>query len=125
VDRGVEERSICLALIAWKMTQQRIQGYNKTWKRRNSCSALDGPFLLLLLCCLLLIGTAWAALPAGFEDEGVERIRGVVDIAFAGNIMLAVTKPGILYTLNLNNPDADSQEALNLSDRVCDNGERG
>lgn len=84
--------------------------------------------LLLLLSILTMraLYHAPVALPAGFEDEGVTRIPDAVDIAFAGNIMLAVTKAGILYSFDLDNPGTESpQQALDLRDSVCDNGERG
>ena len=79
---------------------------------------------------LLLAGVGvGAVLPAGFEDEGVSRIPDVVDLAFApagsNTMMLAVTKAGILYSFDLTDSQAENREALDLRDRVCDNGERG
>jgi len=83
------------------------------------------PFLLLLVLLLSLSSFQVRALPAGFEDEGVVAMNAVVDIAFAGNMILAVTKPGLLYTFDLDDPNADKEVALDLSGRICDNGERG
>ena len=68
---------------------------------------------------------AAGALPAGFEDEGVVRIHNAVDIAFVGSMMLAVTKSGMLYSFDLADPNADIKKALDLTGRICDNGERG
>jgi len=83
-------------------------------------------WLLLSILTMRALYHAPAALPAGFEDEGVSRIPDAVDIAFAGNIMLAVTKAGILYSFDLDNPSTESpREAFDLRDHVCDNGERG
>ena len=85
------------------------------------------PFLVLLVLLLSSLSSNHQvrALPAGFEDEGVVAMNAVVDIAFAGNMILAVTKRGLLYTYDLDDPNADKEEALDLSGRICDNGERG
>ena len=64
-------------------------------------------------------------LPAGFEDEDVVQINQVVDMAFAGNIMLAVTKDGKLYSYDLEDANGESKLAADLTARVCSNGERG
>ena len=82
-------------------------------------------FLLLLLVGQFLSPYSTQALPAGFVDEGVARISGVVDIAFAGTDLLSVTKPGQLYRLDLLNEGSGSQLVIDLTDRICDNGERG
>jgi len=83
-------------------------------------------WLLLSILMMRALYHAPAALPAGFEDEGVTRIPDTVDIAFAGNVMLAVTKAGILYSFDLDDPSTESpRKALDLRDHVCDNGERG
>lgn len=66
-----------------------------------------------------------AALPSGFEDEGVVSMNGVVDVAFVGTMMLGVTKPGVVYVYDLADPDAKIQLAVDLTTRICDNGERG
>lgn len=66
-----------------------------------------------------------SGLPAGFEDENVVQMNEVVDMAFAGNIMLAVTKDGKLYSFDLADADAESKLAADLTDRICSNGERG
>jgi len=111
-------------------------------KRTRSCCSLDGPLLLrrvawsssVSAACfftfILSIISHYAlvvvnALPPGFEDENVVHIDQVVDMAFAGNVMLAVAKPGVLYTFDLEDPNADRQVAADLSERVCSNGERG
>lgn len=66
-----------------------------------------------------------SGLPAGFEDENVVQMNQVVDMAFAGNIMLAVTKDGKLYSYDLADTDGESKLAADLTDRICSNGERG
>jgi len=84
--------------------------------------------IVVMVLLLLLAGVVRAVLPAGFEDEGVSRIPDVVDLAFAPpNRMLAVTKAGVLFVSNLEDDSSteNPQEALDLRDRVCDNGERG
>jgi len=74
---------------------------------------------------MLMVFSSTSALPAGFEDENVVAINGVVDMAFADNMLLAVTKTGTVYTFDLADPNADRQMAADLEDRVCTNGERG
>jgi len=82
--------------------------------------------LLLVLLVSCTLHQAAAVLPAGFEDEGVVRLTANVDIAFAGNMMLAVTKIGELHRFDLEDPDAtETTLMLDISARVCDNGERG
>lgn len=67
-----------------------------------------------------------ALLPAGFVDEDVVRISGVVDMAFVGTQMLAVTKEGTVHRFDVGDPTAvDGVEILNIRDRICLNGERG
>lgn len=70
-----------------------------------------------------------AVLPAGFEDEGVVRIPGAVDITFLTNnddvSMLTVTKEGLVYTYDLTTNNAKGVVALDLTKRICSNGERG
>jgi len=81
--------------------------------------------MLQFLLVLLVSRHTVSALPPGFEDESVVHIDQVVDMAFAGNVMLAVAKPGLLYTFDLENPNADKKTAADIRDRVCTNGERG
>ena len=84
--------------------------------------AFSAVFFLLLVVHLLPTATA---LPAGFEDENVVKVSEVVDVAFAGNVLLAVAKPGYLYTLDLEDPNAERVTAADLTSLVCSNGERG
>ena len=86
---------------------------------------VSGVSLSLTLWCVFVGIRTAPALPPGFEDETVVPINEVVDIAFSGNIMLAVAKNGYLYTFDLENADAERQLAADLTDRVCSNGERG
>ena len=86
----------------------------------------------LQICRLWVAGTLLVGnpirvrgLPAGFEDEAVVQMNQVVDIAFAGNIMLAVTKDGKLNSFDLADPEATSHLAADFTDLVCTNGERG
>ena len=66
------------------------------------------------------------ALPAGFIDEAVVRINEVVDMAFVGHVMLAVTKAGTVHRFNVSDPNVvEAVEILDLTDRLCENGERG
>ena len=64
-------------------------------------------------------------LPAGFTDETVLPMNQIVDIAFAGTIMLAVTKVGKLYSYDLEDPHAASHLAADFTNRLCINGEHG
>jgi len=83
-------------------------------------------FFALLVVVGCALQQVAAVLPAGFNDEGVARVVGVVDIAFAGNDnLLAVTKPGVLYRIDMTDPDTSEQEVLDITERICDNGERG
>lgn len=81
--------------------------------------------VLQVIFVLFLSRHTVAALPSGFEDEKVVHINQVVDMAFVHNTMLAVAKQGILYTFDLEDPNAEKEVAADLTDRVCDNGERG
>lgn len=47
-----------------------------------------------------------AAIPAGFIDENVVRINEVVDLAFVGHMMLAVSKQGTVHRFNVSDPNA-------------------
>jgi len=83
-------------------------------------------FVIAILICSTTTRTIVVlALPAGFEDENVVAINQVVDMAFADNFLLAVSKDGRLYTYDLADPNAQSKQAADLTDRVCTNGERG
>jgi len=66
------------------------------------------------------------ALPPGFEDEGIFRVTAPVDIAFVDTfILLVASDTGTLFSFDLEDPNAQPNLALDLSDRVCTNGERG
>jgi len=87
---------------------------------RTTCLGLLG----LFTASSLLLQTA--ALPPGFEDEGILHVTDPVDVAFVDTFtMLIVTKGGTLFSFDLEDPDATKKLALDLSDRVCTNGERG
>lgn len=90
------------------------------------CPTAHRCFFILLVLVECALPQVCAILPAGFVDEGVARINSVVDLTFADtNNMLAVTKTGVLYRIDMTDPDAKKQEVLDISERICDNGERG
>jgi len=67
-----------------------------------------------------------SALPPGFEDEGLFRITAPVDIEFLDtSTILAATDYGLLYSYDMSDPDTKPKVVLDLTDRVCTNGERG
>jgi len=82
-------------------------------------------FFIVLWVCLSGYQRTVSALPPGFEDEDVVHINQVVDMAFVGNIMVAVAKSGKVYTFDVEDPNAEKQLAADITDRVCTNGERG
>jgi glucose/arabinose dehydrogenase len=78
---------------------------------------------------ILLAGTV-AGLPSGFKEEGVTRINNLSTITFVpkregGSVIFAAAKEGVVHLLA--NPDTSGEYSmiLNLSGRVCSNGERG
>jgi len=87
------------------------------------------PASVLVLFVLLLLLRAPSctvlALPAGFEDEELVQMTSAVDIAFVENMLLAITDKGIVYTVDLEDDDPQKRDALDLTERICHNGERG
>lgn len=84
--------------------------------------------LLWFVPLLLLLGAprcTVVALPAGFEDEELVQMTSAVDIAFVDNMLLAITDKGKVYTVDLEDDDPEKKEALDLTERICHNGERG
>jgi len=76
-------------------------------------------FLSLLRALSIFSTSAVSALPAGFEDEAVVDVSSVVDIAFAGNMLLVVSNRGILFRYDLEDPDAKEEVALDITSKVC------
>ena len=80
---------------------------------------------------LVATPTSWA-LPPGFVDEGVGRVPGGTGANFApnvqtgqGHVLFVTTKDGLLYVFD--NPDQSGSKrvVMDITDRVCSNGERG
>ena len=95
-------------------------------RRPRICCGLLVLIVLAAGCCCFQPLLPVVALPAGFIDEAVVRINEVVDMAFVGHVMLAVTKAGTVHRFNVSDPNAvEAVEILDLTDRLCENGERG
>jgi PKD repeat protein len=83
---------------------------------------------LLLASCIL--AAAVSALPVGFQDEIVAHISKITSFTFVpkregGTVIFAVIKKGLIKVLE--NPDTSgtARTIFNISDKVCNNGERG
>lgn len=80
-----------------------------------------------LAACLCLLNGA-AAVPDGFDERTIVKSSFMTDIAFMPNDDMFVTRK--IGIINVYSPDAeydygDEVEALDIEDRVCENGERG
>ena len=89
-----------------------------------------GQFILLSLLCVW-IGFC-DGLPPGFVDEGIGRVVGSTGANFVpnvksgtGHVLYVTSKEGLLYVFE--NPDTSSSRrvVLDITDRICSNGERG
>lgn len=89
--------------------------------RLNNASRRVAGALLLSIAAVSFCWPEAAALPAGFEDEGLLDLEKPVDFAFAppstdSKIMFLVTKRGYLHTYDLES--GEEQVALDMSGYV-------
>merc|ERR1740130_66039 len=88
-------------------------------------------FLILVIYCFCFQYSM--ALPPGFREEGIVKINGVSTIGFVplkdDFVFLAAVKNGeiklILNPGSESSNDIKTETVLDLSDRICTNGELG
>ena len=87
-----------------------------------------------LLWVLVVLPATIFSLPHGFVDEAVARVPQTVGFNFAPHpngqerppLLLATSKSGLLWVFPDFNGDPENRSLiLNITDRVCSNGERG